>query len=163
MTTMEIDKFINEVLKGLWPRWNPSDTELQEWQSRLCFYNFNRAKKAVADLHFTCSTRTIEPPNGKIIAALKRFAEINRTFVKKPANQVNEKPTGLTGQEAFDKAVADILNYPVGHKTRVWLEKYLEKTKFSKETIFDAAFKTVPAPVNANNERNRQQELLSKI
>ena len=70
----EAQNFITEVLCGLWPRWEPKDTELAEWKRRLMPYDYYRGKNAVQDLFFEATQRTIEPPAGKIISILRQKA-----------------------------------------------------------------------------------------
>ncbi|MCJ7483902.1 MAG: hypothetical protein MUO31_13165 [Thermodesulfovibrionales bacterium] len=69
-----------------------------------------------------------------------------------------EPNSGLRGEQARDKAFADILNGP-DSTTRRWLEKYLEK-QYTAKMLPD--MKSVPsARVNVSNRRNEQIKKLA--
>ena len=119
MNLEESKKFIAEVLQGLWPRWEPSMEELKVWNEKLALFDYEKARKITGDLF--CKTNSKNPPVKKIIGQLRYQASNifnNDKFVPEPGQ--------IYGNEARDKAFADILNGP-DTKTRRWLVKYLEK------------------------------------
>lgn len=89
MTKLEAESFVESILKGFYPRWNPKDEEFRGWVSRLVYYEYDSAKRAVDMFFFDCQTRTIEPPAGKIMRAISRSARII----------VREFPTVMTSIE----------------------------------------------------------------
>jgi len=72
MTSNEAEQFIEQVLKGLWPRWQPHDEEIRGWKARLQHYDYEKSRASLNNLFFSSSTRGIEPPPGKIINALRK-------------------------------------------------------------------------------------------
>lgn len=71
MTKEQQKRFVDEVLKSYWPRWNPAEVEIQGWYDRLWSYDYNLAKTAVNNLVFGLQNRGVEPPCGRIMNALK--------------------------------------------------------------------------------------------
>ncbi len=78
MTEAQADLFITEVLRGLWQRWEPQDTQIREWAVRLLRYDYGRAERAVKDLFFSTAAR-VNPPADKVMAALRDKATVPRT------------------------------------------------------------------------------------
>lgn len=83
MTNLEADKFMDDVVKRLYPEFKPNDLQFENWKKRLFYYDYGRAKKCIEDFVFSSSTNYKEPPAGKI------FHEFD---AKKAKNiQTNEK------------------------------------------------------------------------
>jgi hypothetical protein len=72
MTGMEAETFVREILKGLWPRWNPNEEELRGWTNRLKAYDYEKSRSIVNNLFFLEKSRGIDPPAGKILKALRK-------------------------------------------------------------------------------------------
>jgi len=70
MNRDEAGQFIEQVLKLFWPRWIPSENETAEWVGRLLQFEYYPAKKALNDFVFESKTKSLEPPNGKIMHVL---------------------------------------------------------------------------------------------
>lgn len=131
MTDNEATQFIENVLKGLWPSWSPTDMQYGLWISKLRNYDYFKAERELKN--WICETDYVAkaPAIGKI---LKYFnAKKVGTFVEQREEFVKE-PGKLYGKEARDKAFADILNGP-DNRTRRWLVKYLEKQYPEKEGL----------------------------
>ena len=71
MTKIESNQFVDVILKGFWPRWDPSKIEVEAWLERLWPYDYQSAKTAVNNLVFGLQSRGVEPPCGRIMNALK--------------------------------------------------------------------------------------------
>lgn len=76
MDSTQANRFIEEVIQGFYPRWNPQDFELRAWMRELRKYDYQKARKVITNLFFRLNSRTIDPPAGKLIDALKNDAAI---------------------------------------------------------------------------------------
>jgi hypothetical protein len=76
MDNMQASCFIEEVIQGFYPRWKPQDFELRAWMRELRKYDYQKARKVITNLFFRLNTRTIDPPAGKLIDALRSDAAI---------------------------------------------------------------------------------------
>lgn len=76
MTNQEAERFVDSVLKGLWPRWETTEEETTGWVQRLQKYDYGRARQAVNNTFFASSSKRPRPPAGKIFKVLKSKARI---------------------------------------------------------------------------------------
>jgi hypothetical protein len=76
MTDLEAKNFVEQVLQGLWPRWEPKDEELRGWVSRLAKYDYDRGRQAVNNAFFDSDSHRIAPSPGKVFAALRQHARL---------------------------------------------------------------------------------------
>ena len=94
MTETEAQTFVSDVLKGLWPDWEPADSMYGLWVRKLLKFDFNKAKHAVGE--WLCETKYTkkQPPINKIIQCL---------LLKKAydANLVRERSTPVKAFEIF--------------------------------------------------------------
>ena len=72
MTNEEAKQFVQNVLKGLWPRWEPNEEELRGWVRRLEPCDYEKSRLAVNNMFFESTSRGIDPPAGKIIKLLRK-------------------------------------------------------------------------------------------
>lgn len=72
MTKEQAKKFIEEVLGGLWSRWEPKKEEMDGWIDRLLYFDYASARIAVSNSFFEANIRGVEPPAGKILNAIRK-------------------------------------------------------------------------------------------
>lgn len=131
MTEEQADIFINEVLKGFWPRWDPQDYELTAWQTKLIKFEFDKAKKVLNDIFFSAN-RTIDPPAGKIIKLLKAEAIELGTAKNDPLLLFEIiKDGNIRGQRFYSTDGSE-------PKSKTALENYAEKLRNNFNSMYKA-------------------------
>lgn len=74
MSVQEAIKFIEEVFKGHWPKWEFTDVQVEGWVNRLRRYDYGKAKKCIDDYAFQ-RTRQGTPPSGSLLAVMQKVIE----------------------------------------------------------------------------------------
>jgi len=110
MSPDQTDKFISEVLKGFWPRWEPKEEELRAWQKQLEPYDYEQSKVAINNVFFSLLVRGVDPPAGKITSILRQKAR--RTEIKNRNEPVTIYEIIREGRKRGPKYLADLDKLP---------------------------------------------------
>lgn len=70
MTNNEAEQFVNKVMMGFWPDWNPTDAEHLLWRRKLSGYDYGRSEKALGDWLAEQDYQGKCPKIGKVLKAL---------------------------------------------------------------------------------------------
>ena len=87
MTNEDGVRFVEQVLRVGWPKWQFTEREIGEWARRLWPFDFDKAKKVILDFSFNYS-KPGRPPTGQIFAILHKNAKL-------PRDQVSSDPVEL--------------------------------------------------------------------
>lgn len=80
MTETEAQNFFNEVIKGFWPEWEPTDAQCSLWARKLRRFQYSKAKEAFENW----------------------FCEAQRTYKSPPLNNVLKY---LSAKKAWDRGI----------------------------------------------------------
>ncbi len=71
MTKLEVERFIEEEVKGLWPQWDATDAELRVWMSSLAPFDYGRARAAAMACFREQTVNSRRPILGRFLECLR--------------------------------------------------------------------------------------------
>lgn len=74
MTRLEVTRFIDEEVKGLYPQWEPTDAELRVWMSHLAPFDYGRARAAVQACFSEQGVNYHRPVLGRFLAHVRSLS-----------------------------------------------------------------------------------------
>lgn len=74
MTKLELERFIEEEVKGLWPQWAPEDAELRVWMSSLSPFDYGRACAAARAYFREQTVNSRRPILGRFLECLRALS-----------------------------------------------------------------------------------------
>jgi hypothetical protein len=89
MTRVELERFIAQEVKGLWPQWEATDAELRVWMSSLAPFDYGLARAAAQACFREQSVNYHRPVLGK-------FLEHARALSRKAGGPSPERPDPTT-------------------------------------------------------------------
>jgi len=106
VTREEQLRFIEKELRGLWPKWAPTDAEIRAWATDLASFDYDLAR-AAADACFRGQTVNYQRP------VLGRFLEQARALSRQTGTVVRQRPEPTTN------VFIECLEAPPGKSHRV--------------------------------------------
>jgi len=74
MTELEVERFIEEEVKGLWPQWDATDAELRVWMSSLAPFDYVSARAAAQACFRDQTVNSRRPILGRFLECLRSLS-----------------------------------------------------------------------------------------
>jgi len=74
MTKLEVERFVEEEVKGLWPQWDATDAELRVWMSSLMPFDYGPARVAAQACFREQTINSRRPILGRFLACLRALS-----------------------------------------------------------------------------------------
>lgn len=128
MNTTETDRFVSNVLGGLWPDWTPTDEEMRVWYGVMSHYDYETARTATQQYFSDSGGNYKRPKPAGIIAKAKvliQNANLGRQESKEILTNVfiecldpPERNPKLKNKRKAVYAISDILQRDHDHVLR---------------------------------------------
>lgn len=82
MTETEAQNFVNDVLKGLWADWEPTDAQYSLWVRKLLRFQYNKAKVALENWFLETKYTGKQPDINKILKYLSTKRAYDRGILQ---------------------------------------------------------------------------------